>query len=208
MGQGRRDTLDGVKKTVVAFEPFFGRRRNRSWEVVRRLPAEDGLRRGLLPVDFARLGPAVRDLLGESPDVLLFVGETSARRVAVEQLALNVADSPDPDNAGRSPNRETLVAGAPLAVEVPWDASRIARVLADVGVEARASFHAGTFVCNAALYLALREASETTSVGFLHVPRRRWPRGPRLPELLRAVQVAVEALGAPSNARDFTPQST
>lgn len=179
---------------VAGFEPFDRRSRNRSWEVVRRLGVRPGLEIVQLPVNFAGLKRAVPDLTTRELRRILLVGESSADTICVEQVALNVIDTDTPDNAGRKPQAETIVVGGPLALRTSWDARAVARRLNASGLPAAASFHAGTYACNAALYLAIHALSEHTRVGFLHVPHRRWPLGLRLGVLLRAVELGLEAL--------------
>src|SRR5437867_4362483 len=106
---------------VAGFEPFDGRPQNRSWEVVRRIPARPGLETLQLPVDYARLKEAVPRLADREPKCLLLVGESSGDTLSVEQVALNVVDCERADNSGRKPDGETLVAGAPLALRAQWD---------------------------------------------------------------------------------------
>jgi pyrrolidone-carboxylate peptidase/GNAT superfamily N-acetyltransferase len=182
---------------VAAFEPFEGRHRNRSWEAVRRLPPRPDRTTVQLPVDFVGLPPAIAGLLAGRPRALLLVGEARRPRVSVEQLALNVADSDRPDNAGLLPRDRPLDPGgsAPLALRASWDARAVAEALRSQGVRAEASFHAGTFACNASLYLALATApAPAPAIGFLHLPRAPWPVGPRLATLTRAVEIAAAAL--------------
>ncbi len=179
---------------VAGFEPFAARSVNRSWEVVRRIPARAGLETRQLPVDFARLKEAVPRLMSGKPRGLLLVGEAPREQVCVEQVALNILDADGPDNAGATPRGTAIVPGGALALRTPWDARMVARKLNENGVGATASFHAGTFACNAALYLALHSLPEHAAVGFLHIPYRRWPFGLRMGLLLRAVEIGLEAL--------------
>jgi pyroglutamyl-peptidase len=179
---------------VTGFEPFLGRRRNRSWDVVERIRPVPGMERVRLPVDFAALPAAIGALLDRDPRALLLVGEAPGKEVRVEQVALNVADSRDPDNRGRVLRSEPLVPGGPLALSASWDAGRLARELSERGIPSRTSFHAGTFACNAALYLALRGLDPSPPIGFLHLPRARWPRGPRTRRLVEAVELALSTL--------------
>jgi pyroglutamyl-peptidase len=188
---------------VTGFEPFAGRRRNRSLDTLRALPARPGLERKELPVAFAPLREAIEAVLARRPSVLLLLGEAPGRSLRVEQVALNVADSELPDNLGVRPADAALVPGAPLALRVPWDAGAVAGRIRDAGVRARPSFHAGTYACNAALFHALHGARQAlnaappgTIVGFLHVPRRGWPWGPPLRRAVRAAEIALEALVA------------
>jgi pyroglutamyl-peptidase len=185
---------------VAAFEPFESRRRNRAWESVRRLPPAPDLIAVQLPVVFSRLPAAIEALLARGPRALLLVGEARRPDVSVEQVALNLADGPErPDNEGVIVTDRPLVvaAGAPLALRASWDAHAVARALRGEAIEASASFHAGTFACNASLYLALHQArAPAPAIGFLHLPQVPWPRGPRLRTLIRAVQIAAQQLAS------------
>jgi pyrrolidone-carboxylate peptidase len=139
---------------VAAFEPFEGRRRNRAWEAVRRLSPAPDLIAVQLPVVFSRLPAAIEALLARGPRALLLVGEAGRSEVSVEQVALNLADgTARPDNEGAIVTDRPLVtaAGAPLALRATWDAHAVARALRGEAIEAAASFHAGTFACNASL---------------------------------------------------------
>ena len=148
----------------------------------------------MLPVDFSRISEAVHGLLQRRPRALLLIGEASREAVSVEQLALNILDSDRPDNAGRFAQSEPVVAGAPLTLWAPWDGHTLMKKMKAAGIPACVSFHAGTYACNAALYLALQAAQPPTQVGFLHVPNRRWPFGLRLALLLRAAELGIEVL--------------
>ena len=188
-------------ETVVAgFEPFAGRRRNRSWMAIERLPERAGTRRVRLPVDFEALPDRVAEILETQPRALLLVGESDRRHVSVEQVALNVLDSERPDNAGRISRAEAVEEGGLLALPAAWDAHQVAGQLRARGIDARVSFHAGTYACNQALYQALFHEltgqGEQTRVGFLHVPRLGWPIGERLSVLVEAIELARAALEA------------
>jgi pyroglutamyl-peptidase len=185
---------------VAAFEPFGGRARNRSLQVLRRLQKSPGLETAVLPVEFARLRRAVRALTSRRPAVLLLLGEAPRAKVSVEQVALNVADTDRPDNAGRLAHNRALVPRAPLALSAGWDARSLAARLRRSRVPAEVSFHAGTYACNAALYYALHDlAGTSTRVGFLHVPRSAGRAG--LDQLERAVLLGLRALGFRRDSR-------
>lgn len=180
---------------IAAFEPFAGRRRNRSLEVLQGLPAAAARQTRVLPVDFVRLRPAIDELIALRPRSLLLLGEASRMTLSVEQMALNVLDAEKPDNAGRLAHGVTLVRGGALALRADWEAHAVAERLREARVASEASFHAGTYACNAAYYLALHALGGSGSrVGFLHVPRRGWPMGPRLGSLVKAALIAEEAL--------------
>ncbi len=202
---------------VAGFEPFDGRTQNRSWELVRKLRGEDGRDVFRLPVDFGQLREIVGGIISREPRAILMVGESPTAQLRVEQIALNVADSENPDNAGRMPQSEPLVPGAPLALMTSWDARGVAGRLHQTGIPATVSFHAGTFACNAALYFALSGTREghradverndglalgqteedqegRPSIGFLHIPNSRGPSGLGTVNLSRAVELGIEEL--------------
>jgi pyroglutamyl-peptidase len=179
---------------VTGFEPFGGRRRNRSWEAVSRLTLASGVETRQLPVDYAQLRVVLTALGERPPSALLLVGECPGRSLAVEQIALNIVDTDRPDNSRQKPSREALLPDAPLALKASWDARLVAARMVAAGIPARASFHAGTYACNAALYFALTVLGTHARVGFLHVPYRGWPRAPRLTQLVKAIEIAFDAL--------------
>ena len=51
-----------------------------------------------------------------------------------------------------------LVPGAPLALAASWDAPAVVAAIARTKLPVELSHHAGTYACNAALYLALHAA--------------------------------------------------
>ena len=179
---------------VTGFEPFGGRRRNCSWEAVRHLRPSPLRRTQQLAVDYQRLPDQIAELCQQQPAVILLVGESPSKALAVEQVALNLVDTDRPDNSRYKPPSETLLAAAPLALRASWDARSVAARLTAARIPAAASFHAGTYACNAALFLTLATVAPTTSVGFLHVPSRRWPWGPRLTIITRAIAICVDSL--------------
>ncbi|MEX1258376.1 MAG: pyroglutamyl-peptidase I [Gemmatimonadota bacterium] len=179
---------------VAAFEPFGGRTRNRSWEAVRRLELTPGVERVLLPVDFVRLRKVIPKLAARIPSALLLVGEVPSGPLRVEGVALNVLHSDRPDNAGSVVADVPIVPGAPLALRVRWNPGEVTRALTAEGIPAVPSFHAGTYACNAALYLALHHLPASSRVGFLHLPRRGGPPGTGLPRLVRAVELVFAVL--------------
>ena len=218
IGQGGwTDEPERGRVVVTGFEPFDGRTHNRSWDLVRRLRGEQGRDVFLLPVDLDQLQEIVAGILSGEPRAILMIGESLTTRIRVEQIALNVADSEGPDNAGRIPQTESVVPRGPLALMTSWDARGVAGRLHQEGIPAAVSFHGGTFACNAALYLALfgaREAQRrghgmmissdpvgineerTTqpAIGFFHIPNSSGSTGLGSANLSRAVELGIEEL--------------
>lgn len=181
---------------IAGFEPFGGRTRNRSREITRHLEGRRGIDTAVLPVDFNTLEAALAQLTERRPCALLLIGESPRKGVAIEQVALNLIDTDRPDNAGHAPQARAVDALGPLALQATWNAHAVANHLKSAGIPAQTSFHAGTYACNAALYLALRLFPPATPIGFMHVPQWRWPRGVRLAQLVRAAGLCADKLRA------------
>ncbi|QEU02172.1 pyroglutamyl-peptidase I [Pseudomonas oryzihabitans] len=162
---------------LTGFAPFGGETLNPSWEAVRRL---DGERLGDLPVVAAQLptefGTALRvldELLERHrPTLVVAVGQAGGRaELSLERIAINVDDARIPDNAGRQPIDEPVVAGGPAAYFSTLPIKAMTRVLRDVGIPAAVSQTAGTFVCNHVFYgLQHRLQGSGVRGGFIHIP--------------------------------------
>ena len=183
-----------MRIVVAAFEPFDGRRVNRSWLAVERVAARPDLERVRLPVVFAELAVRVPELARRA-DALLLVGEARRPALSIERRAKNVVGDARADNAGARPSGPIEPDG-PAELTATWDAARVLAAARAAGARADVSDDAGAFCCNAALYHALRAAPASTPVGFLHVPHARWPRGPRVARVARAIEAILAALVA------------
>jgi pyroglutamyl-peptidase len=134
----------------------------------------------------------VRRLFARDPSLVILVGESNdAHKLLVERLAVNVAHARIRDNAGARPIDEELVVGGEPARRVPFDPRTAANAAIAAGCPCEVSSHAGTFLCNAALYHALGVAAEHPArprVAFVHVPARfPWARDRRAARGLYAI---------------------
>jgi len=172
---------------ITGFEPFDGRPVNRSWLAALRVRRD--VERVQLPVAFAALAELVPQLAARA-DALLMVGEAKRRALSIERVARNKTLG-RADNTGATPDGPR-VADGPAELAATWDA---ARALAAARAHAPADFSddAGEYCCNAALYHALR-AAPGKRIGFLHVPVARWPFGPRLERVARAIDAIIETM--------------
>ena len=185
---------------VGAFEPFGGRRRNRSHEAAQFLDGANIAGHPVavvkLPTVFAELKSAVASLFEHDPTVVLLVGEAgSARKLQIERMAVNVAHARLGDNAGARPIDEEVEHGGEAARKVGFDPRPIANAALAAGGPCEVSSHAGTFCCNAALYHALGLAAgrpNAPPVAFVHVPARwPWARNQRAARGLSAIAAAL-----------------
>lgn len=162
---------------LTGFAPFGGETLNPSWEAVRRL---DGERLGdltvvaaQLPTEFGAALQALDELLERHrPTLVVAVGQAGRRaELSLERIAINVDDARIPDNAGRQPIDEPVVAGGPAAYFSTLPIKAMTRVLRDAGIPAAVSQTAGTFVCNHVFYgLQHRLQGSGVRGGFIHIP--------------------------------------
>jgi len=161
---------------LTAFEPYGSWPSNSSWlalvELTRDLPHDPQVTTRLYPVDFAKVRDRLTQDLAQNYDVVLHLGQAPGdAAIRLETVGLNV----------RSPARDglpsqtfgPLVSDGPLAYASALPMAILSERIRAAGIPAAVSHHAGTFVCNATLYmshyLAERMALKT-QVGFLHLP--------------------------------------
>ena len=164
---------------VTGFEPFDGETVNPALEAARRL---HGMRLGghavsalELPCVFgasiARLQQAMAEL---QPDIVVCIGQAGGVPcIEVERVAINVDDARIPDNAGRQPIDEPVIAGGPAAYFSGLPIKSIVAALTAAGIPAAVSQTAGTYVCNHIFYgMSHLIATSHPQVrgGFIHIP--------------------------------------
>lgn len=196
------------KILISAFEPFGNDAINPSAEAVGRLEAPDGieLTKVVLPVvwgaAFSKLSAAWDAFL---PDAVLLTGLAGGSdAIRVERLGVNLCGAIR-DNFGVGPNgsaeapRETpACAGEPDGIFSTFSYEKILAALKAAGVPCRASFSAGTYLCNFVLFSSLVKAKREgnrVKVGFVHVPycEKQKTDAPFLPidKITEALRIAV-----------------
>ena len=159
---------------ITAFEPYDRWTTNASWEALvaltRDLPSSPRVVTRRYPVDFAKTrGKLLEDLAGNF-DYTIHLGQApSSSRIHLEAVALNVAGE-----AAQSPDDfQPLVPGGPAAYRTALPLASWAAKIRTAGIPANVSYHAGTYLCNAILYLAQHLAAEQglkTQSAFIHLP--------------------------------------
>lgn len=164
---------------LTGFEPFGGEAANPSWEAVQRAGR---LLRGEgydvewveLPCAFGAAAAALDDALDKvRPAVVVCTGLAGGRAgISLERVAINCEDAAIPDNAGRQPVDEEVVAGGPAAYFTSLPIKAALHELRLSGIRAEVSQSAGTYVCNHVFYSLMHRLSTRPGVrgGFVHVP--------------------------------------
>jgi len=181
---------------VTGFEPFGGLGRNPTGEIALALGG------AVLPVDYARVGPALEALLAQGPRAVLLLGLAVGRpRISLERVAINFRDRLRPDNAGSVPGESEIVPSGPAAYfsTLPLDA--IHDSLEALGLPVEYSLSAGGYLCNAAFYLARHAiGARPLKCGFVHMPPTPDLACAAEPlpyeKQLRAVERMVEVIGS------------
>lgn len=159
---------------ITAFEPYDRWDANSSWlalvELTRELPSEPRITTRRYPVDFAAVRERLADDLAAGYDFALHLGQSPGlARVHLEAVGLNIGGTSQqlPDQF------QPLVPNGPVAYRSDLPLADWAMKLRAAGIPAQVSFHAGTYLCNATLYLThhlCRERGWKTKATFVHLP--------------------------------------
>jgi pyroglutamyl-peptidase len=163
---------------LTGFESYGGRSLNPAEQVVKRLDgtevADVGVNGHTLPVNYVELGPRIARLIEEvRPRAVVCLGLWPGTPLPrLERIAVNIADFEIPDNVGHM-TRGPVVEGGAEAYQSTLPIHAIQDRLLAAGIPARLSGSAGTFLCNALMYHALRACAEHAPgvpCGFIHLP--------------------------------------
>jgi pyroglutamyl-peptidase len=159
---------------MTAFEPYDRWQANASWltviELTSELPSEPKVTTRLYPVDFRAAKTKLQEDLAANYDFALHLGQApGSSQIRLEAFGLNIGGS-----SRQAPDEfHPLVADGPPAYQSALPLARWATLIRRAGIPAQVSYHAGTFLCNATLYLshyfAEQMALKTRSC-FIHLP--------------------------------------
>jgi pyroglutamyl-peptidase len=191
---------------ITAFEPYDRWPENASWlalvELTRDLPLGPRIVTRRYPVDFESARTRLREDLAEDYDFALHLGQAPGiSRVHLEAIGVNIAG-----NSAQAPDQyQPLIAGGPPAYHSALPLAEWAAKIREAGVPCQVSYHAGTYLCNALLYLTHYFACEQrlkTRAVFIHLPlattqilgeRQDWPNLPSS-QCALAVRLILEQL--------------
>ena len=159
---------------ITAFEPYDRWEANSSWlalvELTKDRPTEPKITTRRYPVDFSLVREKLADDLAANYDYALHLGQSPGLgRVHLEAVGLNVGGT-----SQQLPEQfQPLVPGGPAAYQTDLPLADWAAKLRGAGIPTQVSYHAGTYLCNATLYLTqhlCRERGWKTRATFLHLP--------------------------------------
>ena len=152
---------------ITAFDPYDRWKENSSWLALVDLtrwydgPIEIVTRR--YPVDLTRMSEKLRDDLRGDYDLAIHLGQSpGSTLIKLESIGLNVRGDGTP-----------LIKDAPAAYQLKLNLSPSSQLLTDAGIPNHVSHHAGTYLCNAAMYLSqhyVGEMNMRTQSVFMHLP--------------------------------------
>ncbi|MEM2207753.1 MAG: pyroglutamyl-peptidase I [Sulfolobales archaeon] len=171
-----------MKALITGFEPYGKYGENPSEVVARTLPEVASrelpgveLVTAVLPVSFRRAKERLLGLLRvEKPDIYIGIGlRPGATHIAVERVAVNLADARTPDSDSEQPIDEPIDPSGPTAYFSTLPVKAIVKELRSEGIPATVSNSAGTFLCNYVMYLGLNYSfshGHPLKSGFIHIP--------------------------------------
>lgn len=194
---------------VTGFDPFGGETINPAFEAVRLLPDVIGgvpVERLEVPTVFALAGKTVIEAVERlDPVMVVCVGQAGGRDgITPEKVAINDMESTAADNAGVKGTGLPVIPGRPTAYFSTLPLAEMVRAMQAIGLPAKVSYTAGTFVCNSLMYTLLDYLSEhrpDIPGGFIHVPFAAEqvagkPEGTpfmTLPDIARGLEAAIDA---------------
>lgn len=188
-----------MRVLLTAFEPYGDWDSNSSWltliELLKQRPSDVDLVTRRYPVDLEALQKRLNGDLDDGFDAILHTGQApGATHIKLESIALNVAGCVE--NAGG--HLPAIVPDAPLAFRSAMPLADWSSSLVNAGIPASISYHAGTFLCNATMYLShlwCYRQGINRPIGFVHFPltsEQSCKAGSRLASLPTSLQ--AEAL--------------
>ncbi len=202
-----------MRVLLTAFDPYEQWPSNSSWlamvEYLRTRDTNADLTTRRYPVDLAAMQSKLYDDLKRGFDAIVHLGQApGAGVVRLESFALNVGGSIE-NTGGELP---LLVDSAPWAYRSSLPLGKWSEKLRQARVPACVSYHAGTYLCNAIMYLSHHWHAERrldVPIGFVHLPlasEQVSVEGPQLPSLplstlARAIQVIMSEIELVDNFR-------
>lgn len=129
----------------------------------------------VLPTEFEESEKKIESLINDiKPRIILLTGASQSKEtIYFERFALNIDDSELPDNIGMKPSGVKIRKDGNEAYLTNLPLNNLINDLNKLGIKAKTSNHAGTFVCNHVYYIAnylISKKQYDISLGFIHIP--------------------------------------
>ena len=127
----------------------------------------------MLPVTFSGSFELIEaELAGHCYDYVICTGLAEGRdAVSVERVAVNLIDARIPDNNGEMPSDIRIIDDGEDGIFSTLPTRKMTDEAQRIGLDARLSYSAGTYVCNYIFYRVLHHLKgSSTKAGFIHVP--------------------------------------
>jgi pyroglutamyl-peptidase len=194
------------KVLLTGFEPFGGASFNPSGAVVQAIAKRgiDGIEivTAILPVEFKRSAEMLVELISSHrPDVVISLGQAEGRDfIGPEQVAINLADGRIADNAGVKIENQSINLSAADGYFSTLPIRAIVDAISSLGIAAKISYSAGTFICNEIFFAAQSFLQESEVIsGFIHLPlapnqAAEFPGLPTMPleDQVNAIEAAIK----------------
>jgi len=171
----QRSVVDSVTSVLMtAFEAYDDWKSNASWlalvELTKDLPEHLRITTRLYPVNYDQVRKKLAEDLTGGHDIILHLGQApGSSRICLEEIAINVAGR----GSLRGEEFGTLIDDGPVAYRSTLPLGDWARHLRSERFPAEVSHHAGTYLCNATLYMTHHIAKVlgiTVQATFIHLP--------------------------------------
>lgn len=165
---------DFVRVLLTAFEPYDDWSQNSSWmaliALLRSRPENIELVTRRYPVNLSKVKEQLEKDLDEDFDAVIHTGQApGAATLKLEAIALNAAGRIE--QAGQCVH--PLISDGPVAYQSKLPIEYCLAALRAANIPACASYHAGTYLCNATMFLTQHWFSERgldVTVAFVHLP--------------------------------------
>ncbi len=168
-----------MSKTVLitGFEPFLDYKTNPTQEIARILNGKEinGLSYAgrILPVDYSRLEEKLVKFIQEvRPDLIIGTGLAAGRaKISLEKIAINYKFSLEQDNSGKKATGERIDSSMEDGIFSLLNVEELFQTLNSMNIPAEISLSAGSYLCNYAMFVIIREAKKLKiKGGFVHFP--------------------------------------